>query len=201
MDGELDDRIRHDVMRARLVLGFVSARARACSNGACGRQRRCLARYRPGTWLCDRLGACPNMSEAEWAVVRLGIRGNGRRLKPWLEARAAEQEAKAPSDIWKLSAEERWRRWHLPEAVAARAEEERQRLAQPGPLYAQLLWQEVHDDTVVMPQDLRAAEARLLRRMAERGCRCAAERRSDGCGEGPDCPSARSSGPVVSSGF
>jgi hypothetical protein len=65
--------------------------------------------------------------------------------------------------------------------VAARAEAERRRLAKPGPFYWQLLWQEVRGDAMVLPRDVREEDARFLRFMAERGCRCAMERRSDGC--------------------
>jgi hypothetical protein len=55
-----------------------------------------------------------------------------------------------------------------------------------GPRYEfwTLLWSEFRDDAICAPCDVRHVDAMFLRFMAERGCRCAVEQRSDGCGEG-----------------
>src|ERR687894_563351 len=83
-----DERVFHAILKGRLVLALVSARAERCPRKTCGRLRRCAARFgQVGSNFHTRIGDCPNMGEAEWRVISLGMQRNLQLLKPHLEAR------------------------------------------------------------------------------------------------------------------
>jgi hypothetical protein len=73
-------------MKGRLALALVSARAERCANKACGRARRCLARFGPGANYHTPMGSCPNMSAAEWRAVSWGMEAGLMILRPVIEA-------------------------------------------------------------------------------------------------------------------
>lgn len=176
----VDDRNFHLVFKGRLALALVSARAERCPDKRCARLRRCGARFgQVGSNVHTPIGACPNMSAAEWRAVSVGIQMNDMRLAPWFAARRASADAADEIVSW----EEQKRRWNTPEAAAARAESEKRRLASPGVEYWVLLWRDFHEDTLAYPRDRRAADRLVIKYMRRCGCRCAAAMGMDGCWE------------------
>jgi hypothetical protein len=100
---------------------------------------------------------------------------------------------KAQPNVSRLSVEERWRRAHTPEALAAKAEERRRDLAAPGPEYWERLWMTPHGEMQTrLPCDPVANDRRFVKFQRERGCRCALDRRIGGCGELPRAVSGSS---------
>jgi hypothetical protein len=182
-DGQ-DDRWARWVMRGRLALALVSARAETCRQKTCARKGHCQARFgKRGDNFHTKLGACPIMDEVEWRAVSFGMQGANKLLEPFF--RALDDAAAEASP--KLSWEERQRRYWSPEAVRAREAAERRRLAHPGWPIWELVWNEARgEEGLVLPRNLAAMENKLVAFMAEEGCRCARERRMraecfDGC--------------------
>ena len=166
-----DGRTLRDIMKGRLALALVSARAKKCPRKDCARKGRCLGRL--ATSFHAPIGDCPNMSAAEWRAVSLGVQRNLMRLKPSMEARRAREASSAGLD--RISWAEKVRRYNAPEAVAARAEAARRQAASPGGLYAEMLWYEPGDDGLKLPRDTSGAGRRLVGDLAAAGCLCAGD--------------------------
>jgi hypothetical protein len=171
----MDDTTAHRIMRARMTLALVSARAKKCPR-VCKRQRRCLARF--GRWgdnFHDSPIPCAVMDAAEWAAIGLGMQMNIKRVQAYYEAKDEEREAAAPKISW----EEKKRRWWSREEVEKRAALQRRVMAHPGYPIEDTLWQEVRGESLALPEDILETGEMLVKFMAERGCRCAIERRTN----------------------
>ena len=169
-----------DIMRGRLALALVSARAQKCPNRRCARKRHCLAAFRHDSNFHTRLGNCPIMSEIEWRAVSLGMQRVGTKIQRRPRAHAGPPD---PSSQ-KLSAEEQHRRFWSAEAVKERAdaEERTKRFRWP---YASFLWTETEGERLAEPKNIAAAERALVAFMLGQGWSCAkAGRVTEECLEG-----------------
>jgi hypothetical protein len=159
-----------DIMRGRLALALVSARAKHCPDRRCARQRHCLAELKRGSNFHTRLGNCPIMTEAEWSAVSLGMQRVCKEVHAYLRS-LDEPEDKS----WRrLSPEERYRRSNSPTAVTARAAAEEEAGGWRWS-YRSCLWTEVGEKGQSEPANIPAYERALINYAVAHGCRCAKE--------------------------
>lgn len=165
------ERTGHDVMRARLALALVSKRAHECPLKACGRKRRCLAGFGPPDFnLNGRLGNCPNMSEAEWRIVRLGL----GRARDAIERAYRHRDAAFEAEIDALPKEDR--DMLRADLEAARERLEAQRAKKPERMtYFNWLWMERDGWRIAARPDVAAADAEVIAWWRERGVTSALE--------------------------
>ena len=163
---DADERTIHDVVRGRLALALVSARAELCSNKACGRERLCLARFGPRANIHDPKGACPNMTDAEWKIVRIGIARSMLLVRRWIMTGGEEQAEKEDAEAERAAAARGKKTLHR---------KARKALSARWGTYADDLWGEIVGNRLRRPRDIRRANAEIIAYMADRGIYSAAE--------------------------
>jgi hypothetical protein len=134
MKNRTDSRHHNWLLKGRLVLAIVSARANLCPNKRCGRERRCLARFSLRSNYHRKLGDCPIMSEAEWRAVSLGLQANRKFNAPFYRSRPSPPQPFEilPPGAEKLPPEERFRISTEPWREQARKEYWEKQMAAPG---------------------------------------------------------------------
>ena len=173
-DAKIMDERERRIWQGRLFYAIVSARAKECPNRKCGRKGYCLARFgQKELNFHTKIGACRNMSEAEWRIVSLGMCTNYiDNIEPLLRRRDDARDALKPQLSW----EEEKRRWWSAEEVTKRAEANCRREAWRGEPYWYWLWLTVRGDEICLPSAPQRLGEALIRDMAARRCRCAQER-------------------------
>ncbi len=155
-----------DVMRARAVLALVSRRAHLCPNRACRRRRLCLGRFpTDGPIVHGPLGDCPNMSEAEWQIVFLGMKRVMKRFERYYRARDTAFDAAIDA----LPKKERDELRADIAAVKEKMEAEAAKRPPPRVSYFEFLWQEDQGWHLAARKDVREAYAEAIAWGKKRG--------------------------------